>query len=326
MGHHEEKWLNNYPNSKPLVYKRYVDDIFCLFENKKDSHLFLDYLNKQHPNIKFDPDPEKENGSLPFLDIQIKKRNEGGFFTSVFHKETYTGLLTNYTSFIPSTYKLALIKTLIHRTYKICNTLELFKADKIELENTLKRNSFPPIIINRVIKKYINKVANPDVDTNKDDSIKYFKLPYLGIGSKETKTKIIDLCKKLCKDTKIIISFNVCKIGSFLSTKSAHPLSLQSFVFYKFLCPSCEACYVGETTRHFKVRMDEHLRRDKASHVFKHINENMDCFDKCDVNSFKIIDRASTPFGLKIREAIHVNWLKPALNRQKIALKLTLDF
>ena len=156
--------------------------------------------------------------------------------------------------------------------------------------------------------------------------MEYFKLPYLGIYSKEIQSKIKDLCKSLCKETKIIISFNVCKIGSFLSTKSKSPPSLQSFVVYRYLCPSCGACYVGETTRHFKIRVDEHLRKDKASHVFKHINENVDCFDKSSTNSFKIIDRASTPFGLKIREAIHVNWLKPTLNKQKIALKLTLDF
>ena len=118
----------------------------------------------------------------------------------------------------------------------------------------------------------------------------------------------------------------MCKIGSFLSSKSKPLPSLQSFVVYKYLCPRCGACYVGETTRHYTVRVDEHLRTDKTSHVYKHININMDCYDKSDSNSFKIIDRASTAFGLKIREAIHVNWVKPILNGQKVALKLTLDF
>ena len=52
MGHHEKKWLDNYVDSKPLVYKRYVDDIFCLFDKEDDAPLFLDYLNKQHPSLR----------------------------------------------------------------------------------------------------------------------------------------------------------------------------------------------------------------------------------------------------------------------------------
>ena len=78
MGHHEKIWLDNYGNSKPLEYKRYVDDIFCLFNNEEEAHMFLEYLNKQHPNIKFTPEPEN-NGKLPFLDINIIQREEGGF-------------------------------------------------------------------------------------------------------------------------------------------------------------------------------------------------------------------------------------------------------
>ena len=71
MGHHEDNWLSNYKESKPIVYKRFVDEIFCLFNNKEEASLFLSFLNNQHPNIKFTDEPEK-NGSLPFLDVAIK--------------------------------------------------------------------------------------------------------------------------------------------------------------------------------------------------------------------------------------------------------------
>ena len=36
-----------------LFYKRYVDDIFCLFKCETDAERFLTFLNRQHPNIKF---------------------------------------------------------------------------------------------------------------------------------------------------------------------------------------------------------------------------------------------------------------------------------
>ena len=64
MGHHENNCLNNYEGQAPILYKRYVDDVFCLFNDKKEANLFLEYLNKQHPNIKFKDELEK-NGSLP---------------------------------------------------------------------------------------------------------------------------------------------------------------------------------------------------------------------------------------------------------------------
>jgi len=40
---------------------------------------------------------------------------------------------------------------------------------------------------------------------------------------------------------------------------------------YKFARAGCNACYVGETTRHFSTRAREHLLRDKASHNFKNL-------------------------------------------------------
>ena len=44
MGYHEKKWLQEFDKGKILMYKRYVDDIFCMFENKKDAENFFDFL------------------------------------------------------------------------------------------------------------------------------------------------------------------------------------------------------------------------------------------------------------------------------------------
>lgn len=32
----------------------------------------------------------------------------------------------------------------------------------------------------------------------------------------------------------------------------------------KFTCGRCNFCYVGETYRHFKTRIDEHVKKDKS--------------------------------------------------------------
>ena len=79
-----------------------MDDIFCLFDDENVASLFSEYLNKQHPNIKFTSEPGK-NGNLPFLDVNIVKKDEGGFYTSLLHTLSCTGLLTNVLSYMPQT-------------------------------------------------------------------------------------------------------------------------------------------------------------------------------------------------------------------------------
>ena len=59
----------------PLLYLRYVDDIFAVFETNESCLNFLDTLNSQHKAIKF----TVEYGSelMCFLDVQIKVKENG---------------------------------------------------------------------------------------------------------------------------------------------------------------------------------------------------------------------------------------------------------
>ena len=96
---HETIWLNDCPEDfKPVYYRRYVDDIFALFRSPDHLEKFTSYLNSKHKNIKFTYEKES-NDSLPFLDILIS-RSENGFKTSVYHKPTFSGVYSNFNSFI----------------------------------------------------------------------------------------------------------------------------------------------------------------------------------------------------------------------------------
>ena len=92
---------------------------------------------------------------LPFLDVLINNTDPHQSVTTVYWKKTFTGLLTSYLSFCPFTYKLGLIKTLIHRTFKINNTWMGFHTDLQKLSVILRRNLFPENLINKYISKYI---------------------------------------------------------------------------------------------------------------------------------------------------------------------------
>ena len=65
----EDNNLSECPSQFKLVlYRRYVDDTFCLFKGKNDIFLFLDHINSYHSSIRFTVEIE-DNSSLPFLDV-----------------------------------------------------------------------------------------------------------------------------------------------------------------------------------------------------------------------------------------------------------------
>ena len=332
MGHYEKLWLNNYTGPKVLYYRRYVDDIICCFRNSNDARLFFEYLNSCHPNIKFTMETE-ERGQLPFLGVLLSKQSvsdrQGSFITSVYRKKMFTGLLTNYFSFTPFKYKLGLIKTLIDRAHKINNTTQGFHNDIKNLSEILKRNMFPKWLIDKSVKGYlIVRLQQQERTLLNVKSLIATSTSYLYIGyySSYTGRKISSIVNKYCKDLNVKIIFSPFKLSTMFSPKDFIPDSLKSRVVYQFTCASCGARYIGETNRHFNTRVNEHLFRDKISHIFKHLSASKGCRDKCDISCFKILDHASTCSQLKIKESFHIEQLKPELNKQVEHVKLSLRF
>ena len=134
------------------------------------------------------------------------------------------------------------------------------------------------------------------------------------------KNRLSKLCKEFCKEHfNIKLVFNSFKIKNYFAYKDPIPNDLKSFLVYKFTCASCSSSYIGETCRHFKTRIEEHIKKDK------HLHSSETCFDSNNYLCFKIIDKANSKFDLKIKEAFHINWRKPNLNAQQNHLALTLS-
>ena len=149
--------------------------------------------------------------------------------------------------------------------------------------------------------------------------------PNLFLSSVRTKKKIGEFCKRFCKKTNINIVLTPFKIGSLLSSKDRLLNALRSFVVYRFTCAGCQSCYIGETRRHLAARIKEHLVTHKKSHITKHLLENKTRKSLCDEGCFQVIDYASTPLRLKVKKALHINWLKPDLNKQKEHVRITIS-
>ena len=142
LGHYANLWLKNYQGPFVLSYKRYVDDTFCGFNSDNEAKLFFDFLNSQHPNIKFTMKKESKK-ILAFLDVCIDNNDPSCLKTSTYRKKTFTGLLTNFFSYTSFSYEIGLIRTLVDRAYKINSSLLSFNNDIKKLKHIFKRNQFP---------------------------------------------------------------------------------------------------------------------------------------------------------------------------------------
>ena len=176
---------------------------------------------------------------------------------------------------------MSLIKCLIDRWFKICNNWNSFYKDIERIKSNLIKNAYPPFLIDKVIKKYLDHKFSSNQNQLKDTSdVYYFKLPYIGNLSHHIKNKLSKLCKEFCKENlNIKLIFNSFKIKSYFSYKDPIPDDLKPLLAYKFTCASCSSRYIGETCCHFKTRIEEHIKKDNKSHIFQHLHSIKACFD-----------------------------------------------
>lgn len=218
--------------------------------------------------------------------------------------------------------------TLLCRAFNISSSWKLFHQEIQTIKSLLQKNSYPPDFIEKEIKLFLNsKLEKCSKNSeNKNEKSDYFKLPYLGDISICTKKKVSKLCKRFCKNKIIQLVFVPFKVGDIFSVKDTIPNTLKSYVVYKFSCAGCNSCYIGETKRHLTTRIKEHLGTDKNSHIYQHLNKNDVCKNSASTDCFTIIDSASSSFRLKMKEALHITWCKPDLNKQVNHVSMTLNF
>ncbi len=112
------KWSLNSAPVKPVLWKRYVDDTFCIDKKGSEKHL-LDHLNSVRP-IKFTMESD-EDSKLPFLDCLLKRERESdGMLTStVYRKSTHTDRYLHFKSHHPNHVKRGIVRCLYQRARRV---------------------------------------------------------------------------------------------------------------------------------------------------------------------------------------------------------------
>ena len=154
-------------------------------------------------------------------------------------------------------------------------------------------------------------------------------LPYAGEKGeqlvKKMKKNITQVLKKGNKDTKIRIAFNSKKLGSKFPVKDqTEPKHLHNVVYHAD-CPNkkCESDYTGQTRCRIERRTIQHNRTDKNSHLLQHAKQTR--HRRVWLPDFKILGSGyKSDFKRRISESLFIKSLKPTLNVQQDAYRLSL--
>ena len=69
---------------------------------------------------------------------------------------------------------------------------------------------------------------------------------------------------------------------------------------------------------------DHYISFGKNSAIFKHLQRHPNCKKACGVDCFSVLDMSSTPYQLKIKEALHIAKQQPCLNVQSKSVQVTM--
>ena len=114
-----------------------------------------------------------------------------------------------------------------------------------------------------------------------------------------------------------------------MNVKDSVPRSFRSNVVYKFICAECNSAYVGETSRHLSTRVREHLQYLQIK-ILTSLN-----IEGVPTNVKWLVMKIASQFWtqligtyhhLKIKEALHIMWEKPILNKQVQHFDVTINF
>jgi hypothetical protein len=275
----------------------------------------LDYLNKQHPNIRFTIEHE-QNNSLPFLDTEVIRR-VNKYSTTIYRKKTFTGVYLNWTSMTARRYKIGLIKCLAERIWRICSDQERRLAELEKLKTILRKNNYPEEVVELSIAKFLESKATPQPPTvTQDEKVtRFLKLPYVSRKCEDYAFRLKQLVSKNFQQVEFNVAFQIpLTIGNMFPFKDNIKLAHErSLVVYRLSCSTCKADYIGKTERILCHRLKEHASK-ASSACYLHTQEYPG--HSIDYNRVEILDTASSDRKLRIKENMHILDKEPVLNKQ----------
>ena len=144
-----EEMAINTTSIPPKVWKRYVDDSFCILK-RTAVNSFHNILNSIDPHISFTIE-EESNHQIAFLDTLVSRENN-----------TITTLTST-------------AETLLHPAIKLPSTAQERNTELNYVSDALRSNNCPPNVISNILKKKSSKPPKCTVPTPEELVYMFFK-------------------------------------------------------------------------------------------------------------------------------------------------------
>ena len=313
--------LKSQHNISPSIYARYIDDVIMgPFDKDFDFDVILRTFNGIDENIEFTLEVPK-NLTLNFLDISITVK-EGSMNYKWFEKEIHSGISLRSDSYVPNHIKNNYVNNSINYVKRRCSNEADCKVAFNKLETKLSKNGFSMKRKHKKSSKRCKEIrknntylklgfVNDKTDRDIRKLIKKYELP-INLVSSPNKTLYNAL-----KFKQKVEKHESCLVCESLPNKMK---CTDRFLVYKFTCHHCKDFYIGQTSRPFKHRFNEHKRAvDKgnvdssamAEHCLKCRPKRLTDFD------LEILDKCKDALDTRLTEARYIKQLIPKINRRK---------
>ena len=132
----------------------------------------LSTLNNHHKDIKFTREFE-EGGRIPFLDVDILRKEDNKLRLKVYRKKTCSNIYIHWNAFAPTNWKIGTLEGMIRRAYMICSDEEDLKEELTFIANTFQTiNAYPSHIIKRSLDKMKTKMTTIDPPEDPNETAK----------------------------------------------------------------------------------------------------------------------------------------------------------
>ena len=305
MAKWEQEALAKCPK-KPLVYFRFLDDIFIIWtHSRSDFDEFFKILNEHQSSIKLKS--EINDTSVDFLDVTLFKgkhfRTRNTLDTKVFVKPTDTHQLLHKKSFHPRHTFSGILKSQFLRFNRICNNQEDFDEACNRLIRVLQKRNYSKRFLRRIKSNTLKEIKD-QLETGPRAKGKTSTCPIQKCGTCHYLDPISEFENKN--------NNNKFTIRQHLNCGSEN-------VIYLIRCKKCNMQYVGQTGQTLRKRFANHkvsINKNKPNPVARHFNQEGHNLQDCCITPIEQLsvrkDKNDNKFALIKREIYWINILGTA--------------
>ena len=305
--------LNCSDNIRPLLWYRYVDDVFIIYQ--KDDECFdnfLNFVNNLIPSIKFTVENEVDN-KLPFLDVLVHHNPVTHAFSfKVYRKPTNAEMYIHFFSYHSQQVKSNIIVNMVIRALRICDPCYI-DEEFTHIYNVFHSLGYPKYFIDKAFSRARRSFYNPSINKSDTHNRNFLTLPFhhkfiaaknlFDRGFRDNKGVTLTFKYKNTIRSQVVSNTDRSKIGN-------------SGV-YLIPCKDCSSRYVGETGRNLEVRLEEHKRACRLglenSMVAKHA---LEISHRINWNQSSIIYKSSNIGKRRVVEGAVINMIETFENNK----------